>query len=120
MKRNLNIQNILNAVLLFYNVDLNELKSESKKGNLVKARQIYFYLCKEFTDSTFSRMAKLINRDHATAMYSKNKIINQKELYQDINLEIEEITESLFRNNSLIINHVNLLQMSINYTNSFI
>ena len=73
----LDIDEIINNVTNFYNVTKADLKSKTRKHNIVKARQIVMYLAKELTsDSLDSIGKKTANRGHATVIYSINSTIN--------------------------------------------
>ena len=58
-----------------------DLSSRSRKRELVEARAVYFKLAQEKTDSTLATMAKLVDRDHATALHCINNVFPQLERY---------------------------------------
>ena len=117
-------QEILYSVAKYYSIESELISGKSLKGNLVKARQMYCYLCKKYTDFSLCKISKIINRDHATVIHSVKKINNQIKLYPDIQYDINQISLILFEirenNNNLIPKDVNLLLLRINHTNSFI
>jgi hypothetical protein len=51
--------------------------SDRKKSNeYVFARALYFKLCGIYAGLTLSNQAKIVNRDHSTAIYSNNNVID--------------------------------------------
>lgn len=114
-----NTKEILNLVCCYYNLKKTDLESESRKKNIVKARHIYAYLSMNFTKEKPAYIGVLINRDRTTVLHSFKKINNESKIYQDISEELNELKERIFEN-KLVIKDVNLLGLTINYTNSFL
>lgn len=120
MKANYPLEAILKAVCDYYQVDKSQIISVNRHNFLVRPRQMYFYMASEFSVTTSIKKADFIDRDHATALYSMNKIRIEKEIYPDIRKEIEGITAMLFNTSKLIVENINLLELTENYTRSFI
>lgn len=114
------LDQILNSICSFYRIEKEELVSENRKAYLVEARQMFFYLCEEFSEQPYTKIGKFIERDHSTVIYSISKIRMLKDVYPKLKTKIEEITERLFQDHSLIPEHIDLLQLTENYTKSFI
>ena len=72
-----NEKQILNTVLYmvctYYQVEPNDVKGKDRARYLVTVRQIYCHLARTYTRSTFKRIGSIINRDHATVIYSDNQ-----------------------------------------------
>lgn len=118
MKTNFSLDKILTIVSDYYQVDKEEIKAVGRKKNVVIPRQMFFYMVYEYTDKTLETMASFVNRNHATAIYSITKIRVEKEIYTELKEDINAITSKLHRN--IIPDNIDLLQLCINYTNSFI
>lgn len=118
MKSNFELPYILSCICKYYQVEKSEIEKHCRKKHLIIPRQMYFYFASEFSVYGLDKMAKLINRDHATAVYSINKIKIEKEIYSQIKIDIKEIESMLHA--SIIPFEVDLLQLSINYTKSFL
>ena len=113
-------ENILEAVCLHFNFSQNLVISLNRRADLVKARQIYCYLCRELTKDSLSVMSDYIKRDHATALHSIKKITSLLSVYPDVKKDIKAIKSLLLEINPLIVTHVDLLQLTKNYTKSFV
>jgi len=118
MKTNFNLGKILNVVADFYQIDTEKIICSSRKKEFVTPRQVYMYMAHEHTDKTLCQISSFIKRDHATAVYSIAKIRVEKEIYKKLKYELEQINEMLVP--SLVIQDVDLLLLTNNYTNSFI
>ncbi len=120
MKPKLNARFILKTVSYFYKLDIQSLSGECKKAFVVKARQVYFYLCHLYSDSNYREMGELINRHPATGMHAVNKIKIQRWYYLDLGSEIHEIIKLMDKSQELkysvaIPENVDLLFLSKNY-----
>jgi chromosomal replication initiation ATPase DnaA len=67
---------ILNIVTEATGVSLAELMRANRKRHYVMIRFVYFYLARIYTRDSFTIIAGLIGRDHATAIYGRNLIAN--------------------------------------------
>ncbi len=60
----------------YFNLEVEHIRSRSRKRSIVQARQISMYLAKKYTKSSLEQIGKQIgNRDHATVIYSM-KVVN--------------------------------------------
>jgi len=89
-------KDILKNVSSFYGVSLDDLKSKSRKNEIVKPRQIAMYLMRNEIKSSFPSIGSWLGgRDHTTAMHAHDKISkeieNDKTIEQEIRLIIEKI-----------------------------
>ncbi len=89
-------KDILKNVSSFYGVSLDDLKSRSRKNEVVKPRQIAMYLMRSEIKSSFPSIGSWLGgRDHTTAMHAHEKISqkieNDKVIEQEIHLIIERI-----------------------------
>jgi chromosomal replication initiation ATPase DnaA len=54
-----------------YDVNINEVKSRSRKrGGVMEARQMYCYVAYNKFEHKLGNIAAIVNRDHATALHS--------------------------------------------------
>ena len=118
MTINTTITKILKTVCNYYGVTEENLKDSSKKSKFVIPRQMYCYFSVELTDKSLREIGELIKRDHATVLYSHTKIRIEQDIYKELKEDINEIT-SLFLN-KIEVKDIDLLQLCVNYTNSFI
>ncbi len=74
-----------------------QLKSKSRKQDVVVCRQIIFYMMRQYTPHTFDAIGKEYNRDHSTVMYACKKakdMIDYKDKYADKILQIKNLIEN--------------------------
>jgi len=94
-------QNIIKTVAIFYNLPESEIKGNSRRQDIVKARQIAMYLLREISKCSYPTIgAYFRDKDHTTVMHSCEKItkiIKQNEnIAQEINTLIEKMNNSVF------------------------
>lgn len=65
---------IIDLICTFYKVTFDDIKSKSRKRNVVMARQLICYFIYEHTKLTLHKVAEMINRNHSTIIYSKDVV----------------------------------------------
>jgi len=114
------LETILKTVAEYYGLSLNLTKLKSRRADIVKVNHVYFYLASNFTNESLTKIGRLVNRDHATVIHGVNKIRIEINLYLKIKTEIEDLIPMIQPRNSLVIENIDLLQLTENYTRSFI
>ena len=90
-----------------------KIDDKTRERYKVYLRALYFYLCREYTNTSFEEIGKLVNRDHSTAVYGV-KLFEQaysyeysiRELYDDfvsehtdkakkVKLKVSELVDEL-------------------------
>lgn len=95
-KEEISVESIQTAVCDFYKVTKDALQSSSRKRNVVQARQIAMYFCKEMTKNSLAAIGKQIgNRNHATVLYACKTINNLIETDKKIKSDIDTINTKL-------------------------
>ncbi len=90
------VSNILDVVSTEYQVSLDELKSKSRKKNLVTPRHISMYLIKENTDLTLQAIASVFNKkDHSTVINACDKVTEQMSTNPSYNKAVINIKSKL-------------------------
>lgn len=88
---------IIDQVKAFYKVSDKDLKSSNRAHNVAFARQVAFFLIKQFTDLTFQDIGKQLNRHHSTVITSVQKIeklmISDREVSEEIDVLSKMIRE---------------------------
>ncbi|MEY8561520.1 chromosomal replication initiator protein DnaA [Eggerthellaceae bacterium 3-80] len=88
---------IIEQVKTFYKVSDKDLKSSNRAHNVAFARQVAFFLIKQFTDLTFQDIGKQFNRHHSTVITSVQKIeklmITDREVSEEIDVLSKMIRE---------------------------
>ena len=90
------LQLILVSVRNYMGIDVCE---ESRLTEYVRARSIYFKLCKDLTNFPMYRIAGQVNRDHSTLLYAlkyfERDILNDNK-YKKIYYDLHEVLEQTF------------------------
>ena len=64
-------EKIQNTVSDYFNIDMKDIHSKSRKQEIVKARQIAMFLCKKHTNYSFAHIGSIVGkRDHATVLHA--------------------------------------------------
>ncbi|MDH6358268.1 chromosomal replication initiator protein DnaA [Parabacteroides sp. PF5-9] len=97
-KKQLSVQKIQEVVCKYFNLELALVQTNSRKREIVQARQITMYLSKKYTDCSFSHIGKIVGKkDHATVLHACKTIKDQIETNKSFRLSVEEI-EGLLKN----------------------
>ncbi len=75
---NMSIENIQRVVADYFSLSPNDLKGKKKTKNIVFPRQLAMYIAREITDFSTTELGQSFGgRDHATVLYSIEKIKGQ-------------------------------------------
>lgn len=92
-----NLKQIIQAVVDFYGFKVNDLISDSRRRELVKARQVAIYLMREDLNLSFPMIGKEIGgRDHTTVMYSYKRVREELEKDGRLKQEVDYIRQRLY------------------------
>ena len=90
--KKINPENIIKYAAKYFRVSITELKSKNRKKELVLARNITIFLLKDNTTLSLREIGNLFSkRDHATVLYSYNKIKEMQNFDLTLKYEIEKI-----------------------------
>lgn len=84
------------SIFRLYAVEIDQLKSKSRKQPLVRLRQCAMYLLRKNTDYSWKRIAEIYGgRDHSTAIHAYEAIEGALQGYnpdlKDIYMELEQV-----------------------------
>ncbi|WP_294441137.1 chromosomal replication initiator protein DnaA [uncultured Slackia sp.] len=98
MTRRLSVSAIQKEVEQFYKVSHADLVGSKRSRNIMYARQVAIYLCRQMLDIPYNDIGKKFNRDHSTVMYSVEKIEDRlresRELQEELEIIIKNIREN--------------------------
>lgn len=98
MTRRLSVGAIQKEVEQFYKVSHADLVGSKRSRNIMYARQVAIYLCRQMLDIPYNDIGKKFNRDHSTVMYSVEKIEDRlresRELQEELEIIIKNIREN--------------------------
>ena len=94
-ERIITIELIQDVVGRYYRVDIEQMKSKSKRRGIYLPRQVSMYLCRKLTDESLEAIGKAFNKKHASVIYSIANI--EKKVRDDSRLarQIEFLTEKI-------------------------
>lgn len=87
---------IINVVAEYFNISPDDIMSKKRNSELVQARQIIMYLCRDLTATPLTSIAKLLGKkDHTTIIHGVNKISNEIVNNEELNIKIEAIKKKI-------------------------
>ncbi len=96
LDKSITIEDIQKIVCKYFDIQLEDIKSKSRKRNIVQARHTSMYLAKEYTKSPFSIIGrKTGNRDHSTVLHACKTINNLISTDKKIKNYIQEIKKNI-------------------------
>ena len=87
---------ILEQTALMFGFDVAQLQSKSRTRDLVHARQIGMYVCRELTDLSYPQIGREFGkRDHTTVIHAYDKVSTlmkeRRQTYEDVTALIQKI-----------------------------
>jgi chromosomal replication initiator protein len=92
-ERIITVERIQEVVGRYYRIDIERMKSKSKRKDIYLPRQVAMYLCRKLTNDSLEAIGKAFNKKHASVIYS---IANMERKVRDdprIARQIEFLTE---------------------------
>jgi chromosomal replication initiator protein len=83
------IKEIQEIVCKYFKVELEALKSKSRKKLISFPRSAAIYLCRKYTDSSLERIGSSFNRNHSTVLYDYEKIKKHIQIDESVRKEVE-------------------------------
>ena len=95
--KNVNVNEILKAVCLYYSVKMQDIKGKRRNQELVIPRQVAMYLMKEITDMPFMSIGEFLGgRDHTTVMHGVSKIQGEVAETGKITQDVVNVKQIIF------------------------
>jgi chromosomal replication initiator protein len=95
-RANLTLDIITQNVAKDLNIKPSEIRSKSRSKNLVYARRISIYLCRELTQNTMPQLAQYFGmKDHTAISHTLKKITELIQNDEDFKVKIEELTNKI-------------------------
>jgi len=90
------IETVIVETAGYFNLDPKSLTSQTRKKEIVKARQLAMYIAREVLGMTLPKIGEDFGgRDHSTVMHSIAKISEELKKDEYLNIIIKEISETL-------------------------
>jgi chromosomal replication initiator protein len=95
--KNITITEIQRVVSKYFNITVNDLKSERRLENITYARHVAMYLAKEYTNHSLTEIGALFgNKAHTTVMRSAEKISGILKTRKKTKKELEDIISEFY------------------------
>lgn len=96
-KRGISFKQIIQTVIEYYDIDVNDLINRSRRKDIVKPRQIAMYIMREDLRASFPSIGEQLGgRDHSTAMHAHEKVAKEIEADDSFEQEINIIRGKLY------------------------
>ena len=90
------IETVISCTANYYGFTAADLKGQSRKASIVRARHVALYLAKELTGRTLALIAERMgNRDHTISVYAVAKIGAQMETDALLAKEVRDINRAM-------------------------
>lgn len=87
---------IVDVVAEYFGITPDDIMSKKRNSELVQARQIVMYLCRDLTATSLSSIARLLGKkDHTTIIHGVNKISDEIVNNEELNIKIEAIKKKI-------------------------
>lgn len=93
ISKRLTVELIQKEVENYFKISHSDLVGTKRSRNIMLARQVAIYLCRNMLDIPYNDIGKKFNRDHSTMMYSVGQVEERLKTDRDLQEEIEIITK---------------------------
>jgi len=95
-KREISIDYIQKVVCNYFNVEVEQLHSKTRKREIVQARQVAMFFSKSLTKASLANIGYLIGgKNHATVLHACKTVNNLMETDKRFRLQVDEIEKKL-------------------------
>lgn len=95
-QRSLSMSGIRQATATFYDVSEEQLQSRTRTRQVVQARQVAMYLCREYTEETLRAIGRAFgDRDHSTVIHSVDTVEDLLETDPNFRQQVEDLRHQL-------------------------
>ncbi len=96
LQKDISLKEIVDTVAIELNVKPSEIKSKSKKRQIVKARRIVIYLARTLTPNSMPQLAQFFGmKDHTSVSHTMKKVKEMMEKDSSFKLEIDELIHKI-------------------------
>ena len=95
-KENISLEMILETVARYYNIKPSDIKSKTKRTNIVTARKVVIYLSRNLTPNSMPMLAKFFGmKDHSTISKTIKSIKEMMEKDSVFKMSVEELKNKI-------------------------
>lgn len=96
VEKTVDLDEIQEAVCEYYNLDVKDIQTKSRKREVAQARQVAMYLARKYTKKSLAVIGSEIgNRDHATVLHACKTVENLIETDKTIRQSLDTIESKL-------------------------
>ncbi len=96
---NLSLETITSSVAKDLNIKPSEIRSKGRSRNLVYARRIAIYICRDLTQNTMPQLAQYFGmKDHTAISHTLKKINELIQTDEDFKIKIQELSNKITSN----------------------
>ena len=94
--KNITVNLIQDVVASFYNLRIDDLKSQRRTRNIAYPRQIAMYLSRKLTDMSLPKIGEEFGgRDHTTVIHAYEKISENLQKDEELKRTVDELTKKI-------------------------
>ncbi len=95
--KKLDVRSVIDVVTAFFQTSSTALAAKSRRRDVLVARQLAMYLCRQYTDASLQEIGKLFGREHSSVTNAVRK--TEREILENAPLryQIEALSEKLDR-----------------------
>ena len=98
-RKEMSIDKIQELIGQHFNLDLEALRSKSRKRNIVQARHIAMYCAKHFTGASLTKIGEYFgNRDHSTVIHACRTVDNLMDTDKNFKKQVDEVQKCISTN----------------------
>jgi chromosomal replication initiator protein len=94
-RNHISLDGIKKVICSYFKVDRTMIESKSRKKIHAYPRNLFVYLCRNFTDATLEDIGKSINRNHSTIIYSSEVIEKKAKIDNMVKKQISFLSEKI-------------------------
>ncbi|MEK7130859.1 MAG: chromosomal replication initiator protein DnaA [Patescibacteria group bacterium] len=92
------IDHLIKVIALYYNIEEKSLSEKTRRQEIVKPRQIAMYLLRNDLNTSYPYIGRRLGqKDHTTAIHAYKKITNEIKINKNLEQEIINIREMIFK-----------------------
>ena len=93
--RQLDCDTIINVVAQFYSVTPDEIRGPKRNRDMVMARQVAMFLCRDQGNISFPRIGQAFSRDHSTVQHACEKVAEDMKTNTTVAWQISDLVDQL-------------------------
>lgn len=96
-RKRINAETILTIVCKYFEVDINQLRIDGQKKDVVRIKMFYYILAQRHSDTILKEIGRLVNREHSTvskAIHDSHDLLEIYPEFQETLNKLDDIVKS--------------------------